>query len=62
MENLPPRTLARLAREVRDLVKNPPEGVRLADTESGMPSNLGELLVSKNTMVLLLAAGETPYR
>ncbi|EED95016.1 ubiquitin conjugating enzyme, partial [Thalassiosira pseudonana CCMP1335] len=28
-ENLPPRTLARVARDVRDLVKSPPEGVRL---------------------------------
>jgi len=45
-ENLPPRTLARLARQVRDLHKNPPEGVRLVvDTDSGLPSNLGELLV-----------------
>jgi hypothetical protein len=46
-ENLPPRTLARLAREVRNLQKNPPEGVRLVvDEESGLPTNLGELLVS----------------
>lgn len=46
-ENLPPRTLARLAREVRDLHKNPPEGVRLViDDETGLPSNLGELMVS----------------
>lgn len=44
-ENLPPRTLARLAREVRDLHKNPPEGVRLVvDTDSGLPSNLSELM------------------
>ena len=28
-ENLPPRTLARVARELRNLHKNPPEGVRL---------------------------------
>ena len=47
-ENLPPRTLARLAREVRDLHKNPPEGVRLViDDETGLPSNLGELMVGK---------------
>ena len=46
-ENLPPRTLARLAREVRDLHKTPPEGVRLIlDDDTGLPSNLGELLVS----------------
>eukprot|EP00977_Amphora_coffeiformis_P024172 scaffold15108_cov180-Amphora_coffeaeformis.AAC.48 len=44
-ENLPPRTLARLAREVRDLHKNPPEGVRLVlDDDTGLPSNLGELM------------------
>ena len=46
-ENLPPRTIARLAREVRNLQKNPPEGVRLVvDEESGLPANLGELMVS----------------
>ena len=47
IENLPPRTLARVAREVRDLHKSPPEGVRLVvDSETGVPSNLGELVVS----------------
>ena len=46
IENLPPRTIARVAREVRDLVKNAPEGVRLVvDNETGMPSNLGEVVV-----------------
>ena len=45
-ENLPPRTLTRLAREVRDLHKNPPEGLRLVvDDESGVPTNLSELMV-----------------
>jgi hypothetical protein len=45
-ENLPPRTLARLAREVRDLQQNPPEGVRLlVDEETGLPANLSELVV-----------------
>jgi hypothetical protein len=45
-ENLPPRTLARLAREVRDLYTNPPEGLRLVvDNDSGLPGNLGELTV-----------------
>ena len=47
VENLPPRTLARVAREIRDLQKNPPEGVRLVvDSETGVPSSLGEVLVS----------------
>ena len=46
-ENLPPRTLARVARDVRDLVKSPPEGVRLVlDEETGMPDSLSEILVS----------------
>ena len=46
-ENLPPRTLARVAREIRDLHKNPPEGVRLVvDGQSGVPSSLGEVVVS----------------
>jgi hypothetical protein len=47
IENLPPRTLARVAREVRDLVKNSPEGVRLVvDNETGLPANLGAVVVS----------------
>lgn len=47
-ENLPPRTLARLAREVRNLQKNPPEGIRLVvDEESGLPTNLAELQVGR---------------
>ena len=46
-ENLPPRTLARVARDVRDLVKCPPEGVRLVlDSETGMPGSLSEIMVS----------------
>jgi hypothetical protein len=46
-ENLPPRTLARLAREVRDLHQTPPEGVRmLVDNDTGLPANLGEIMVS----------------
>lgn len=46
-ENLPPRTLARVARDVRDLVKSPPEGVRLVlDGETGIPGSLSEILVS----------------
>jgi hypothetical protein len=47
IENLPPRTLSRVAREVRDLIKSPPEGISLVvDEETGLPSNLGELVVS----------------
>ena len=47
VENLPPRTLARVAREIRDLQKSPPEGVKLVvDSETGVPSSLGEVLVS----------------
>lgn len=46
LENLPPRTLSRVAKEVRDLVKNPPEGIRLVvDGETGLPSSLGEIVV-----------------
>mmetsp|Transcript_91481 Transcript_91481/g.136966 ORF Transcript_91481/g.136966 Transcript_91481/m.136966 type:complete len:268 (+) Transcript_91481:61-864(+) len=45
IENLPPRTISRVAREVRDLIKNPPEGVRLVvDNETGLPANLGEIM------------------
>ena len=36
-----------MARDVRDLVKCPPEGVRLVlDSETGMPGSLSEILVS----------------
>ena len=36
-----------MARDVRDLVKSPPEGVRLVlDSETGMPGSLSEILVS----------------
>jgi hypothetical protein len=46
-ENLPPKTLARVSREIRDLHKYPPEGVRLVvDSDTGVPSTLGEVLVS----------------
>lgn len=46
-ENLPPKTLARVGREIRDLHKQPPEGIRLVvDADTGVPSNLGEVLVS----------------
>jgi hypothetical protein len=39
--------MARLAREVRDLHQQPPEGVRLVvDSDTGLPPNLGELMVS----------------
>lgn len=48
-ENLPPKTLARVSREIRDLHKEPPEGVRLVvDADTGVPNNLGEVLVSPN--------------
>ena len=44
---LPPRTLARVAREVRDLMKKPPEGTKLiVDPETGMPPSLSEIAVS----------------
>lgn len=44
VENLPPRTLSRVAKEVRSLLKNPPEGVKLVvDPETGMPGSLAEL-------------------
>lgn len=48
IENLPPRSISRVAREVRDLIKNSPEGVKLVvDNETGMPSNLGEVVVRR---------------
>ena len=47
VENLPPRTIARVSKEVRDLVKSPPGGISLVvDPETGMPSSLGEVVVS----------------
>lgn len=45
--NLPPRVLARVAREIRDLMKNPPEGLRIVlDSDTGLPTSLGDILVS----------------
>mmetsp|Transcript_26607 Transcript_26607/g.62507 ORF Transcript_26607/g.62507 Transcript_26607/m.62507 type:complete len:268 (+) Transcript_26607:181-984(+) len=45
VENLPPRTIARVSKEVRDLVRSPPGGVNLVvDPETGMPSSLGEVV------------------
>ena len=47
IENLPPRTLARVGREVRDLIQSPPDGIHLVvDEETGLPSSLGEIVVS----------------
>jgi len=47
VENLPPRTIARVSKEVRDLIKTPPGGISLVvDPETGMPSSLGEVVVS----------------
>lgn len=46
-ENLPPRTLARIARELRDLHKNTPEGIKLS-LDGDCSGSLGELLVSFN--------------
>jgi hypothetical protein len=58
-ENLPPRTLARVAREVRDLHKNPPENVRLVvDPATGMPNNLGELMVRSLLLLVLVGHAE----
>jgi len=35
-----------VARDVRDLVKKPPEGIRLVlDDETGMPGSLSEIMV-----------------
>ena len=48
IENLPPRTLARVSREVRDMVKQVPDGTKLIlDSETGLPQNLGEIMVSE---------------
>ncbi|VEU33892.1 unnamed protein product [Pseudo-nitzschia multistriata] len=45
VENLPPRTIARVSKEVRDLMKTPPGGINLVvDPETGMPSSLGEIV------------------
>ena len=46
-ENLPPRTLARVAREVKSLLSNPPDGITMVvDPETGMPASLDSLMVS----------------
>lgn len=51
-ENLPPRTLARVSREVRDMIKQVPDGTKLiVDSETGLPQNLGEIMVRLTTIV-----------
>ena len=51
-ENLPPRTLARVAREVKSLLSNPPDGIKLVtDPETGMPTSLDSLMVSTSHRV-----------
>jgi len=55
-ENLPPRMLARVAREIRELHKNPPDGVRLVvDPETGCPENLSEIVAE------IQGPTQTPY-
>ena len=50
-ENLAPRVLGRVAREVRNLLRDPPGGVRLVlDPETGMPPSLDCLVVSLATV------------
>ena len=45
---LAPRTAARVAREVQDLLKTPETGVLLqVDEATGLPANLQELTVSR---------------
>lgn len=56
-ENLPPRALSRVAREVRDVLVKPPEGVRLVvDSETGVPANLGEITAE------IEGPTDTPYQ
>ena len=49
-ENLPPRTIARVGRELRQLYKNPPEGVRLIvdsdndDDNAALNDNMEQVL------------------
>ena len=53
-ENLPPRAIARVVREVRDLLQSPPEGTKLVvDSDTGLPSNLSELKVRAPVVVLI---------
>jgi hypothetical protein len=63
IENLPPRTLSRVSKEVRELIKNPPEGIRLVvDHETGLPSSLGEIVVSKiSSQTAISMHPEHPY-
>ncbi len=56
-ENLPPRTLARVSREVRDMIKQVPDGTKLiVDSETGLPQNLGEIMVRIDIHSVLLDA------
>lgn len=58
IENLPPRTIARVGREVSDLIKSPPDGIDLVvDQETGLPSSLGEIVVSLFSFCLTFENG-----
>mmetsp|Transcript_56059 Transcript_56059/g.65480 ORF Transcript_56059/g.65480 Transcript_56059/m.65480 type:complete len:266 (+) Transcript_56059:141-938(+) len=59
-ENLPPKTLSKVAREIRDLHRNPPEGVRLVldDNSANISSQSNSL---SEIMAELEGPTDTPY-
>lgn len=59
-ENLAPKTLARVGKEVRDLMKNPPEGCKLiVDPDTGMPYSLNEIMVRFFALLLPICCFST---
>ena len=47
-ESLAPRTLARVSRDVREIMRKQPEGAKLIiDPDTGLPPSLSEIMVSQ---------------
>lgn len=56
-ENLPPRTLARVARELRNLHKNPPDGVRMIiDGENSSSSGVSDSSMASSSLSSVASA------
>uniref|UniRef100_A0A7S2YQP1 E2 ubiquitin-conjugating enzyme n=1 Tax=Entomoneis paludosa TaxID=265537 RepID=A0A7S2YQP1_9STRA len=61
-ENLPPRTLARVARELRNLHKSPPEGVRLiVDSDDDNDASAAAATNLEQVLCEMQGPTDTPY-
>ncbi|CAN0008169.1 unnamed protein product, partial [Heterosigma akashiwo] len=69
LENISPQVISRVSREIRELVRSPPEGVQYVENED---DNLGEIFANMSgpgesayvavpVFVMFVAAEGTPY-